>query len=162
MQELGPATADEMIRAFLRAEIDSPRFRSAQGLLLRDQLHQLGVDAIHFINNGDIGNAQSNAVRREILRQWRGYGDDKLLFAGMPTNVAWRRVRLQPDEIGSLRYCNYPTWMELSGPSRLVADGAANVGKIEVRDNLCTHVVQLAHRVRLEIAADLRAQGENN
>jgi len=149
VQGLGPATADEMVLAFLRAEIDSPRFRSSQGLLLRELLQQIGYDPNSLIDSGDIGCAQANAVRRDILRQWRGYGDDKLLFAGMPTDVAWRRARLQPDEIGRLQYCNHPTWVKLSGPSRLVADGAANIGKVEAQDNVCKHVAQLAIRVRL-------------
>src|SRR5262245_2079854 len=104
VQDLGPATADEMILAFLRAEIDSPRFRNAQGLLLRDQLQQSGYDPSSLIDTANLGDAGANTLRREILRQWRGYGDAKKVFGGLPANVSWRRKRLEPDEIGHLKY----------------------------------------------------------
>jgi hypothetical protein len=105
MQELGPATDDEMVLAFLRAEIDSPRFRDARGVL-RDKMRQAGYDPRFLIDNGDACDPQANAHRRAILKQWT---DPKRVFAGMPPDVTWRRVRLQPDEIGGLEYCNHPT-----------------------------------------------------
>jgi hypothetical protein len=131
--------------AFLRAEIDSPRFPTAQGLLLRDQLRQCGLDSSFLIDNADLGDAHANALRRDILRQWT---DPKKIFAGMPGEVTWRRVRLQPEEIGGLMYCYHPTWLALSGPSRLVADGAANIGRVVAPDNVDKHVCCVADRVR--------------
>jgi hypothetical protein len=148
MLELGPVGADEMVLAFLRAEVDSPRFRNAQGLVLRDHLRQAGLDPNALIDKADLGDLQASAQRREILRWWRGYGDDKLLFRGLPIDVSWRRVRLRADEIGRIKYCDYPAWLALSGPSRLVADGAASVDTVMAPENLNAHIAQVADRVR--------------
>jgi hypothetical protein len=137
-----------MVRAFLRAEIDSPRFQDGQGLRLRDQIRQVGLDPRSLIDTADLGDTRANALRREILRQWRGYCDAKSMFAGMPDDVTWRRVRLQPDEIGSLLYCNHPTWIALAVSGRSVADGAANINKVVAPDNVNAHITQVADRVR--------------
>src|SRR5262245_2755847 len=134
-----------MVLAFLRAEIDSPRFPTAQGLLLRDQLRGMGLDSSTLINTADLCDAAANAMRREILRQWT---EPKKVFTGMPADVAWRRVRLQPDEIGGLTYCNHRTWLALSGPSRLVADGAAKIDKVIAPDNVNEHVARVTDRVQ--------------
>lgn len=148
MVELGPASADEMVLAFLRAEIDSPRFPTPEGLLLRDQLRQSGLDPNSLIDNADLCDAQANDWRREILRQWRGYPTSEPVFINMPADVSWRRVRLQPDEIGALKYCHHQTWLALSGAGRLVVAGAANIGKVLVPANVNTHVSRVVGRVR--------------
>jgi hypothetical protein len=98
-----------------------------------------------LVDNADLSDPKANAKRAEILKSWT---DPKHVFDGMPANVTWRRVRLQPDEIGGLRYCHHPTWLALSGASRLVADGAANIGKVVAPANVNTHIAQVADRVR--------------
>jgi hypothetical protein len=147
MVDLGPATPHEMVLAFLRAEIDSPRF-SLEGMRLRDQLRKCGLDPSSLIDNADLGDSQANERRKEILRGWRGYPDGPRVFTNMPADITWRRVRLQPDEIGGLKYCHHRTWLALSGDSRLVADGAANIGTAVAPDNVNTHVACVADRVR--------------
>jgi hypothetical protein len=143
--ELGPATDDEMVLAFLRAEIDSLRFQNAQELVLRDHIRQAGHDPSSLVDNADLSDPKANAKRAEILKWWT---DPKHVFDGMPANVTWRRVRLQPDEIGGLKYCHHQTWLALSGASRLVADGAASIDTVEAPDNVHTHVARVADRVR--------------
>jgi hypothetical protein len=142
---IGPASPDEMVLAFLRAEIDSPRFSTPEGWLLRDQLRQSGLDPSSLADKADLTDPRANAKRAEILKWWT---DPKHVFDGMPSNVSWRRDRLQPDEIGGLKYCQHPTWLGLSGTSRLVADGAANICKVVAPDNVNTHVARVADRVR--------------
>ena len=51
-----------------------------------------------------------------------------LLFRGFPADPEWARIVATREEIGSLQYTNHPTWVALSGGSRLVRDGASNVG----------------------------------
>jgi hypothetical protein len=48
--------------------------------------------------------------------------------------VTWQTVALSHSELGEVRYLNYETWVELSGQSRLVKDGAANVDLVPVAD----------------------------
>lgn len=144
MEELGRATADEMVLAFLRAEIDSPRFHDAEGLRMRGLLLKSGLDP-GLIDNADPGDSQANAIRKEILKWWC---EPKFVFSGMPEDVIWRRVRLQPFEVGALRYCAHPTWIALSGESRLVADGAANIERVSAPNDVNNHVIAVAELVR--------------
>jgi hypothetical protein len=62
MIEVGAATEDEMIAAFLRAEIESSRFSGpVKGLLA-----QLGLDRA-LLDSPDTRNSDDNRVRRRIL-----------------------------------------------------------------------------------------------
>jgi hypothetical protein len=98
-----------------------------------------------LVDNADLSDPKANAKRAQILKWWT---DPKHVFDGMPANVAWRRVRLQPDEIGGLKYCHHQTWLALSGASRLVADGAANIDTVVAPANVNTHVARVVGRVR--------------
>src|SRR2546425_34638 len=118
MLDLGPVTEDEMVLAFVRGEIDSPLYGFRAGL---------GPHAGRIVDHADLADAEGNTARKEVLRQGRGY-PDRLLFQGLPRNVTWRRFRLDPNEVADLRYANHPAWVALSGGTRRVRDGAANVG----------------------------------
>jgi hypothetical protein len=115
---LGPSTEDEMILAFLRAEIESPQY---QGNILRFS------DARALVDQADPESEQENAARRALLGSYRGYA--WALFEGFPNDLVWRHVRLTVDELGGASYANYPTWLILTAGTRLIADGARNVGK---------------------------------
>jgi hypothetical protein len=71
--------------------------------------------------------AIKRTLRRVILGSYRGYG--WALFEGFPNDLDWHRVRLTIEELGAVKYMNYPRWKTLSGDTRRVADGAENVGK---------------------------------
>jgi hypothetical protein len=120
-----------MILAFLMAEIDSPRH--AEGLI--SWFGRCGGDRT-LIEAGDPTNADENAIRRCILRNFRGYrnADTPALFPGFPGFVLWKLVALSSEDIAKLKYAAWPTWVELSGGTRLVADGAANLETIEIAD----------------------------
>jgi hypothetical protein len=118
-------TEDEMVLEFLRAEVDSSSFSGSPRAILGSR---------QPIDAPDLGNEAENALRRTALGAYRGYGHDALLFAGFPTDVTWQSVALTQSELGEMRYLNYMTWVELSGGSRLVKDGAANVELVPVAD----------------------------
>jgi hypothetical protein len=118
MIELGSATEHEMIAAFLQAEIHSSRF---QKYLFPPHYHGC---ARALIEAPDFNDATANAERRALLA-YRGY-PGRLLFTGFPPNVAWSRVRLEPQDFVQMRYANEPSLIALSGMSRLVSDGAKN------------------------------------
>ncbi|HXM42304.1 MAG TPA: hypothetical protein VN924_13710 [Bryobacteraceae bacterium] len=124
MVELGPATEDEMVFAFVRAEIDSHRHRD----LYSDCLAQIGCGR-DLIDGADLADAAQNAARKELLTLARGYGNKEYLFIGFPSDARWRRVRVELHDFDTLRCANFPTWTALSDGTRLVSVAAQNVGR---------------------------------
>jgi hypothetical protein len=115
--ELGASSEAEMVAAFLRAEARSHRFAPKMELF---RLH-LGAER-SVIETPNIRDAAENALRLRILA-YRGY-PGQFLFAGFP-QVTWHRVRLEPSDFERMRCANEKaTLVPLTGPSRLIADGA--------------------------------------
>jgi hypothetical protein len=135
---LRPATEDEMVLAFLRAEIDSERYRQhyPHGGDVAEVAHRL-------IEHPDLNDPLENGMRRGLLR-YRGYGLGQFLFAGLPDDLTWQRVELTLDELEQTKYADYPTWIELSGNTRRIGDGARNVGKLSPNEDPTEHVLGIA------------------
>ena len=111
-----------MIATYLRAEVDSPRFgRYITEKLERDSRPR-GV-----VSQPDLDSAGDNAYRRRIFGEYRGYGRDVSLFYAFPADVQWQRVLLSREELQAVKYLRIDYWDQLSGGSRLVADGARGV-----------------------------------
>jgi hypothetical protein len=131
MTDLGPATEDEVVMAFLKAEIKSPRFAtSVQRCLQKSQSDHTLIDS------GDIGDANQNGIRKKVLGCYRGFGANSALFVNFPGDVTWRHVALDASDFEKLRYIKETPmvvkdrlWTELSGGSRLVSLAAQNVDK---------------------------------
>jgi hypothetical protein len=84
----------------------------------------------------------SAQVRRTLLEARRGF-PDKLVFSGLPLSIEWSLVRLTTQELGGWRYLNYvPTFVALSEGTRLVKDGAANLERVQVEEQLNERVTQ--------------------
>src|SRR5437588_4675892 len=111
MIEIGPATENEMVLAFVQAEIDSARF----GPIYTGILSNSGINRESLIDRADLNSAKDNWMRKELLKRVRGYGNDSLLFRGFPNSVQWRRVGLEAADWEMVTYANYPTWLTLSG-----------------------------------------------
>lgn len=119
MRHAGSATADDMVLAFLQAEVDSPRFHECIGVVLEGDL-----TVVHDPKD----TAEENTRRRHVLACCRGFEMNTYLFRGFPADPEWARIMATREEIGNLQYANHPTWNALSEGSRLVRDGASNVG----------------------------------
>ena len=122
MIELRSATEDEMIAAFLRAEITSSRYES----LIMQVLRSLSRGR-SLIENPDVADATASRMRKMVLG-YRGYPADGL-FQGFPTDVTWRCVRLELRDFETMRYINdigtpHRHWDNLTGGTRRVTDGA--------------------------------------
>jgi hypothetical protein len=122
MLELGPATNDEVVLAFLQAEIESPE----HGPHIVDLLNRLCYDRSVLIDNADLSDAHANCARAVILGVRRGYGRNEVLFHGFPSDSKWRRVLLDLNDIGRLKYIGIQAFIDLSGGTRLAAEGACN------------------------------------
>jgi hypothetical protein len=129
LEFIGQSTEDEMVLAFLRAEKDAPRVEQA--------LQDPGVRRL--IENADVRDPEQNIIRERILGGYRGYGN--MLFRRFPNDLEWHRARLTLDELQHVRYADHPTWKHLSGDTRIVADGAANYGKVPL-DSGTTAAIQ--------------------
>lgn len=129
MIENGPATTDEMILAFLQAELPSPRF----GPTYAECLRLLGVDN-HIVTQANLNDPRENRLREQLLTNVRGYGTNRYLFTGFPADVTWRHVTMAPHEVGNLHYANEPSWVRLSAPTRRVATAAQNLTSANGKD----------------------------
>lgn len=119
---LGPASEDDMVLAFLRAELDSSRF-SRQ---LLTALADLGFDRT-LVDEADLGDPEQNAGRRRVLDEYRGYERRIGLFGGLPKDVSWSWVALTPEELADVRYIHWDYWLEVSGGSRRPSDAIARM-----------------------------------
>ena len=126
-----------MVLTFLRAELDSPRFGSLRG-----------TPAQSVIENANLENSAENVRRRDLLGMVRGFGRGTLLFPGFPTDVAWRRVRLEASDAPRLLYAGQSTWIGLAGESRHVVDGAARIGSVHAGEETGRNVLAIAVRLR--------------
>jgi len=122
MLELGPATNDEAVLAFLQSEIESPEY----GPTIVHLLSQICYDRSVLIDNADLSDAHANCARAIILGAYRGYGRNDVLFYGFPSDTKWQRESLDLDDIGRLKYVGYIPFLNLTHGTRLVVDGASN------------------------------------
>lgn len=121
MLELGPGSEADMVAAFLRAELDSPRWAAD----VSAGLARIGASRA-LIEQADPSNSAENRERVQVLA-YRGYPERTALFAGFPTNVAWQRATLDATDLARVRVLNQPHWVTYSGPSRLAANAAGGV-----------------------------------
>ena len=110
MQIIRDATEDEMVLAFLQAEIDSPNYGPC--------LAPFG-DVIEI---ADLADEEANFARRGALSACRGY-PDKALFTGFPSNVDWKLMDVTVAELGDFRYLNNQPRREQAPPSRCSSGG---------------------------------------
>jgi hypothetical protein len=134
MVELGPASVNEMVLAFVKAEVDSERFRNDY----LAPMAQCGFDRHTLIDSADLESASQNRVRLYALTRAKGG-----LLRGLE-DVTWRRVALEKADIPRLKYLNHLNWIEFSGRTRLVSDGAKNIGSIQLPDKTNAQILKLA------------------
>jgi len=138
MRVLRDSSEDEMVLAFLSAEVDSDRF----GAIVRQLLGDLDL-----VRNADTTDATANQTRRSVLAQYRGWSRNSFLFFGFPADVRWRLVEVTVGELSGFRYAREPSWVALSGGSLLVRDGAANAAK-EPPDETKVRILAVEQEVR--------------
>ena len=73
MRVIRDSSEDEMVLAFLSAEVDSNRFGAVVRQLLGD---------LELVRNADTTDATANQRRRSVLVQYRGWGRNSALFLG--------------------------------------------------------------------------------
>jgi hypothetical protein len=129
MQSLEPVSADYMVAAFLRAEIDSPR----NGKFVAEHL-AANAATRRLVDSPDLEDSRENRQRAAVLRS-RGYPDE-FLFAGLPADDTWHIGLASRDEIRCFRYGAYEDWWALSCGTGRVSDGAAGVDRVDIGLNI--------------------------
>lgn len=127
-------SADEMIAEFLKAELDSSRFR--QGSL--KALGMLGYDT-SLLENPDTVDVPENQKRSKVLRLTRGWPDE-WLFAGFPENTTWHFVKMSQQKI---RQCyRLKSRPDMPEQDRLLANTARSLKKGEEVENIDSELIE--------------------
>ncbi|HTK03752.1 MAG TPA: hypothetical protein VL401_03240 [Alphaproteobacteria bacterium] len=113
---------DEMIAAFLKAEINSDRFGSGISSLL--EKHTLDRK---ILDTPDLENKLENSFRKEILGEARGFGKNLHIFTNFPSNIEWFRVLISKSELEKILYINWNYWLEMTKNTRLPLDLIARI-----------------------------------
>ena len=146
MEELGAASDDEVILAWLQAEIESPPFQS---YIIGDPPKPSHLArGLALARNPDLNNAEQNAERRRIIASAHGYGRGALIFAGLEDDIKWRRVRASIADVAAMLYSNRnATWTTLAPATRTVAEGASNAPRVFSGDDTNMHILSLARTI---------------
>jgi hypothetical protein len=121
MQLLASITEDDMVLAFLQAELNSSRFRH----LVMGSLEKNGC-AERLITHPDMCDQRELELRRRVL-DYRGYASRQGAFYNFPTDVVWARAELTSDELGRVRFARMKFWDNLSEGTRSPAVAAETV-----------------------------------
>jgi hypothetical protein len=141
MRDIAPVTQDEMVLAWLRAEITSPNW----GKHIRQGFAALGQDE-KLILQPDLTSKEQNALRAQLLG-YRGYNQNQALFQRFPDDVTWRLVELNRDDFSKLLYLkNEPTWHNVSDGTRSALVGARNVSSGAKSNASIERVVEAINR----------------
>jgi hypothetical protein len=115
MRLIRPAREPGVIATYLRTELDSERF----GGSVWNALVTAGVSE-DFVRKPDLGDDAANDLRRDLLVAYRGDYFGHWLF-----ELDWSRVALSRAELLEVRLIGWSWWLDVTGGTRMPADGAA-------------------------------------
>ncbi len=144
MIELGQALGCEVVLAFLRAEIDSPRYSDH----IVWQLKSSCLSRTQLIDDPDLNNENHNFIRLAML-DYRGLRNRGALFHKFPADVLWRRVELEPHELGRLKYISKDeNWMSFSEGTRSPSRVAERIANHELLENPGPGIIAIQEKLR--------------
>ncbi|HEX2646579.1 MAG TPA: hypothetical protein VHO95_05085 [Candidatus Dormibacteraeota bacterium] len=143
MDDLGAATEDQVILAWLQAEIESADF---QAYVIGNPPNPANLSlALKAARSPDLRDQTQNELRRQIITSIYGFGKGTGSFEGLTDDIKWRRVNLTTDEVAEMFYARRDgAWHLLSPATRKVAEGATNVGHVYTGDQTNMVVLSLA------------------
>src|SRR5258708_33099480 len=147
MDDLGTATENQVILAWLQADIESVAFQ--QSLAGEPPTPVYLASALRAARSPNLRDADQNELRRKIIVKAHGFGVGIKSFEGLANDIQWRRARLTSHEVGEMVYASgHPAWAALAPVTRKGAEGAANVGHVFTGDQTNMLVLALAGRLR--------------
>ena len=146
MDDLGLATENQVILAWLQAEIESVAFQ--QYLAGEPPNPVYLASALRAARSPNLRDADQNELRRKIIVRTHGFGLGIKSFEGLANDIQWRRARVTSHEVGEMLYASgHPAWAALAPVTRKVAEGASNVGHVFTGDQTNMLVLALAVRI---------------
>lgn len=74
-----------------------------------------------LIHRPDLLSEPEIAARKHAVAAVRGFGRGVYIFRGLADDLAWRRVRLTPEEVGQMLYANnVEPWLRLAPSLRVL------------------------------------------
>ncbi len=143
MEDLGAVTDDQVILAWLQAEIESLDF---QQYIVGDPPNPAYLStALKAARSPNLKDDEQNKLRRRIITKTHGFGMGAGSFQGLANDIQWRRFRLTTEEVGEMLYASHSgAWVILAPVTRKVAEGANNVGHVFTGDQTNMVVLSLA------------------
>lgn len=122
MQSIRKSSEAEIVLEFLKMEWTSVRFEKQ----LRASMETIGVGE-ELLFCADLNDSHENSLRRRLLGDFRGYGQNRALFENFPLNLSWTLMRFDAEDLARLRYIRYDYWDVLSGGTGRPLDAAENI-----------------------------------
>jgi hypothetical protein len=146
VEDAGSASEDQVILAWLQAEIESPGF---QQYLIGDPPNPANLSlALKLARSPNLRDGEQNRMRRQIVANTHGFGMGVGQFQGLANDIRWRRFKLTAGEVGEMLYASRSgAWTILAPVSRKVAEGATNVGHVFTGDATNMVVLSLAYGI---------------
>ena len=116
------SSESEMIAEFLSDEYRSKRFSDD----IKASMEKLKIPE-QVITAPDITNDSENTLRKRVLGDFRGYGENRELFENFPSIADWRLYRFEQGDLGCILYIDYSYWNELSDGTRSPLAAAENI-----------------------------------
>jgi hypothetical protein len=146
MDDLGSASDEQVILAWLQAEVGSLTF---QAYLVGEPPNPAHLArALTLARSPDLESPEQNAERREIIAGAHGFGRGAMIFAGIADDVTWRKFRVSMAELGEMLYSSRGmAWTTLAPATRRVAEGAGNAIRIYSGDQTSMNILALARTI---------------
>ena len=141
MKILERVAEHNMVSAFLKAEIDSPRW----GQHILRQLDDAKLPR-SLVDTPDLENNQENGTRVQLLN-YRGYNQNDFLFAGFPHATEWHTALLDVTDLKRLKVMNQEPWIQFSGGSRVAWDAAQNFISAKITNEVKTDISNAIKRL---------------
>jgi hypothetical protein len=119
MRIIGTGSEVEMVASFLVGELSSERFEPTIARILARH-----GPSKTLLTNANLSDPEENEQRRRLLGEFRGYRQNRELFAGFPDEVSWQQVLLSPSELLGVLYIDYSYWTALTNGTRRPTDAA--------------------------------------
>lgn len=150
MKIIKKISENEMVTAFLRAEINSKRWqKNILSFLQADKVNR------NIVDSPNVMDVDENKYRKSLLGKVRGYGQNSMLFENFPSDILWYEVKLSRSDLEKLQYIDYDYWNELSKGTHLVVQGAESVKEgIEIFDQSNEQFWAVADKIANKVAME--------